>query len=69
MSEANLTSKGRITVPRELRERLGLVAGTRLVFAALDDGSMLVRAKQRPVGSLRGLLKTDKRQPLSALRR
>ena len=69
MSEANLTSKGRITVPRELRERLGLVAGTRLVFTALDDGSMLVRAKQRPVSSLRGLLKTDKRQRLSALRR
>lgn len=69
MSEATLTSKGQTTIPRELRERLGLVAGTRLVFTALDDGSMLVRAKQRPVSSLRGLLKTDKRQPLSALRR
>lgn len=69
MSEATLTSKGQTTIPRELRERLGLVAGTRLVFTALDDGSMLVRAKQRPVSGLRGLLKTDKRQPLSALRR
>jgi antitoxin PrlF len=69
MSEATLTSKGQTTIPRELRERLGLVAGTRLVFTALDDGSMLVRAKQRPVSSLRGLLKTDKRQPISALRR
>ncbi|MBK8068187.1 MAG: AbrB/MazE/SpoVT family DNA-binding domain-containing protein [Rhodanobacteraceae bacterium] len=69
MSEATLTSKGQTTIPRELREQLGLVAGTRLVFTVLDDGSMLVRAKQRPVSSLRGLLKTDKRQPLGALRR
>lgn len=69
MSEATLTSKGQTTIPRELREQLGLIAGTRLVFTVLDDGSMLVRAKQRPVSSLRGLLKTDKRQSLGALRR
>lgn len=69
MSEATLTSKGQTTIPRELRERLGLVPGTRLVFTALDDGSMLVRAKHRPVSSLLGLLKTDKRQSLQSLRR
>jgi AbrB family looped-hinge helix DNA binding protein len=69
MSEATLTSKGQTTIPRELRERLGLVAGTRLIFTAMDDGSILVRAKQRPISSLRGLLKSDKSQPLKALRR
>lgn len=67
--EATPTSRAQTTIPVELRERLDLVAGTRLVFTVLDHGSLLVRAKQRPPSSLRGLLKTDKSQPLEALRR
>ncbi len=69
MNEATLTSKGQTTIPRALRERLGLVAGSRLIFTELADGSMLVRVKQRSVASLRGMLKTDKRLPIAALRR
>ncbi len=69
MNEATLTSKGQTTIPRALRDRLGLVAGSRLVFTELPDGSMLVRVKQRSVASLRGMLKTDKRLPIAALRR
>jgi bifunctional DNA-binding transcriptional regulator/antitoxin component of YhaV-PrlF toxin-antitoxin module len=67
--EATLTSRAQTTIPVELRERLDLVAGTRLVFTVLDHGSLLVRAKQRAPSSLRGLLKTDKSHPLEALRR
>ena len=69
MHESTLTSKGQTTIPRALRERLGLVTGTRLVFTELADGSMLVRAKQRSVASIRGMLKTDKRLPIAALKR
>jgi AbrB family looped-hinge helix DNA binding protein len=69
MNESTVTAKGQTTIPHALRERLGLQPGTRLVFTELADGGMLVRAKQRSVASLRGMLKPGKRQPIAALRR
>ena len=33
---ATMTSKGRITIPLEIREQLGLDAGTQLEFAVAD---------------------------------
>ncbi len=38
---ATLTSKGQFTLPKEIRERLGLTAGSRLDFS-IDDRGMLV---------------------------
>lgn len=42
--EATLTSKGQITVPREVRRRLGLQTGDKLLFEA--DGEVI---RVRPV--------------------
>ncbi|MGJ7511301.1 AbrB/MazE/SpoVT family DNA-binding domain-containing protein [Variovorax sp. GT1P44] len=38
-----LTSSGRITIPREIRDRLGLQAGDEVSFAVLDNGFVAVR--------------------------
>ena len=38
---ATLTSKGQLTLPKEIRERFGLVAGSRLDFS-VDAGGMIV---------------------------
>lgn len=57
MSEATLTSKGQITIPSDIRKAMGLASGERVVFTQLDDGTTLMRAKTRSVGSLKGLLK------------
>ena len=51
-----LTSKGQITVPREIRDRLGLKAGDKLTFTLLSDGTVVVRAKTRRLADLAGLL-------------
>lgn len=41
---ATMTSKGQLTVPKEIRDKLGLDAGAKLDFAMQEDGSIRVRA-------------------------
>lgn len=60
MTVSTLTSKGQITIPAEIRERLGLRQGDRLVFTIEAEGRVVVRREegdegQRLVGLLRHL--------------
>jgi len=60
MASSTLTSKGRITIPREVRDRLGLKEGDRVVFQFDEQGNLLLllrQAAQSPLGRLHGLLK------------
>ena len=43
MGSTTLASKGQITIPKEIRDRLGLREGDRLVFAFDDQGNLVVR--------------------------
>lgn len=45
MPSAKLTSKGQITIPKEVREALGLHTGDRLAFRVHDDGRVEVEAE------------------------
>jgi AbrB family looped-hinge helix DNA binding protein len=40
-----ITSKGQVTIPIEIRERLGLHAGTEVDFSIQGDAVRLTRAK------------------------
>ena len=40
---ATLTSKGQITLPKGIRDQLGLLSGARLDFVALADGSIIAK--------------------------
>lgn len=62
MAETTLTSKGQVTVPREIRERLGLASGDKLAFTLLSDGTVIMRAKTRRLLDLAGSL-TRSNQP------
>jgi antitoxin PrlF len=57
MSEATVTSRGRISVPAVVRRAMGLSAGDRVVFTRLEDGTALIRAKTRSILELKGMLK------------
>jgi len=58
MAVSTLTSKGQITIPKEVRERLGLKEGDRLVFRFDKLGNLVLRPEARgPLGRLSGLLK------------
>lgn len=56
MPETTLTSKGQVTVPREIRDRLGLASGDKLLFTMLSDGTVVMRAKTRRLLDLAGSL-------------
>lgn len=45
-----LTTKGQVTIPQQIRERLGLLPGTRVVFDVVGDGVRIRRAKQQARG-------------------
>lgn len=47
-----LTRKGQVTVPREIRDRLGLKAGDKLTFTLLSDGTVILRAKTKRLTDL-----------------
>jgi AbrB family looped-hinge helix DNA binding protein len=56
MTEARMTSKGRITVPKEIRLKLGLKAGDRVRFVVAADGIVRLWPAKRDISSLRGIL-------------
>lgn len=58
MPSAKLTSKGQITVPKEIREALGVDVGDRLAFRICEDGTVHVRADTVDLRSLRGAVRT-----------
>jgi antitoxin PrlF len=55
MSAATLTTKGQITLPKSVRERLRLGAGDRVEFVETPAG-FLVRAATRDIRGIRGIL-------------
>lgn len=57
MSESTVTSKGQTTVPADVRQSLGSTPGTKLVWSPMPDGRVLVRAKNKSVLDMVGLLK------------
>lgn len=44
MPHAKITSKGQITLPKSVRERLHVAPGDRVVFRVADDGSVRIEA-------------------------
>jgi antitoxin PrlF len=58
MATSTLTSKGQITVPKEVRDRLGLKKGDRIAFEFDEHGNLLLRQElESPLGRLPGMLK------------
>jgi antitoxin PrlF len=62
---ATLTSKGQITLPKEIRDRLRLDAGSLLDFQILEDNTITVRQVQPDARRIRGLLKSPHATPLT----
>ncbi len=56
MSTATVTTKGQITIPADVRRRLGLAAGDRVEFVEIDGG-FAIKPAIDDVRSLKGLLR------------
>lgn len=55
-AETTMTVKGQVTVPREIRDRLGLKSGDKMAFTMLSDGTVVMRPKTRRLADLAGSL-------------
>jgi len=60
-----LTSKNQMTLPRQVREDLGLKPGDRLVFRKSDGNYVLEARKRRSALEFAGALHDPSRQPLT----
>lgn len=56
MTTATLTSKGQITIPKEIRERLMLETGDKLDFTLSESGDVLLKPVTRHVDEVFGRL-------------
>jgi AbrB family looped-hinge helix DNA binding protein len=61
MPVATLTSKGQVTIPKEVRDLLALQPGDRICFEVRADGGVEVRAQTRDLMSLFGTIKPEKK--------
>ena len=56
MPTSTVTSKGQVTIPKAIRDRLGLEEGDKLEFT-LDDRERIVARPRRAAGRVEGILR------------
>jgi AbrB family looped-hinge helix DNA binding protein len=56
MPVATLTSKGQVTIPREVRRALRIEAGDRIAFEVTSEGTVTVRPQTTSLLALAGTL-------------
>ncbi|SDU72501.1 AbrB/MazE/SpoVT family DNA-binding domain-containing protein [Jiangella alkaliphila] len=57
MTSATMTTKGQITIPKQIRKELGLVPGARVTFTRNEDGDYVLSRRARSVTELKGRLR------------
>jgi len=65
LATATVTSKGQITLPKEVRDHLGLKRGDRVDFGIDAEGNVQMRIARRSVSELFGFLKRPGATPPS----
>jgi antitoxin PrlF len=63
-TESTLTSKGQTTIPKDIRDSLGIKSGDRMTFTLMPDGTVLLRVKNKSIMNLAGSLRRKGRKPL-----
>lgn len=61
MTVATLTSQGQLTLPKAIRDLLGLKPGDRVAFRVREDHTVVVEPETLDLRSLRGALKPRRR--------
>ena len=65
MPIATITSKGQVTIPKDVRERLHLKAGDQVDFEVAQDGVVRMTAVDCDIRQLRGILRKRGRRAVS----
>lgn len=65
MSLATITSKGQVTIPKDIRELLHLHAGDKIEVLATKSGEAIIRPISKTVDEVFGSLKRSGQKPVS----
>jgi len=57
MPSASVTSKGQITLPRQIRERLDVKTGDRVAFREREDGTITIEAETTNLLTLKRIIR------------
>ena len=60
MAIVKTSSKGQVVIPKEIRKRLGITPGKRLLFRVVEDHAEINPLPDDPIAALRGTLKGAK---------
>ena len=55
-AQSTINIKGQVTIPKEIRDGLGLKAHGKIYFSLLNDGTVIMRAKKNSIVSVAGML-------------
>jgi len=61
MTTATITSKGQVTIPKDVRSRLGIGTGDRVEFVEIQDGVFQIVAVTQDVQALKGIVPKPKK--------
>jgi AbrB family looped-hinge helix DNA binding protein len=61
MTTATITSKGQVTIPKDVRTRLGVDTGDRVEFVEIRDGVFQIVAATQDVQVLKGIVPRPKK--------
>jgi len=61
MATATLTTKGQLTLPKDVREAMGVGPGDRVDFVLMEDGNFAVLPATHSVKELKGLIPRPKK--------
>lgn len=65
MTKSTVTSKGQVTIPKEIRVSAMIHEGTEIDFQLQNDGSILIIPIQRHISELKGVIKSKRKKPVS----
>ena len=63
-TDATLTSKGQTTIPKQIRDELGMKPGDRMTFTLMPDSTVVMRVKSKKISELAGVLYKKGRKPV-----
>lgn len=59
MSIVRTSSKGQVVIPKQIREKLGIVPGKRVLFRLVGNHAEILPLPDDPVKAMRGMLRSD----------
>ncbi|MBS3809479.1 MAG: type II toxin-antitoxin system PrlF family antitoxin [Desulfobacterales bacterium] len=65
MNSATVTSKGQVTIPKSVRQALGLYPGDRIEFLIHENGEITLQPIKKRADEVYGMLRKPGRKPVS----